>query len=85
MAEDSGSNVPSPPSLKSFLDLNDKKNSDKSDKSKETEMTEKKDDGAAKDDADKAADASAPNDMKSWTIFTNKHVLNNNNYNIFYL
>jgi len=65
MAEDSGSNVPSPPSLKSFLDLNDKKNSEKSDKSKETEMTEKKDDGAAKDDADKAADASAPNDMKS--------------------
>ena len=58
MAEDSGSEVQSPPSLKSFLDLNDENNSKKA--SKETEMTEKK-----ADDAKPAEGDAAANDMKS--------------------
>ena len=45
MAEDCGSNVPSPPSLEPFLKHNDESNAKKAEKAgskKETEMTEKK-------------------------------------------
>lgn len=63
MAEDTGSNVESPESLKPFLEKNDDHKSGK----KETEMTEKKDD-------DKKEEAPA-NDV-SWTILLIKKVLN---------
>lgn len=77
MAEDTGSNVESPESLKPFLEKNDDHKSGK----KETEMTEKK--GDDKPD-DKKDEAPAANDV-SWTILLIKKELRYKTYNIFTL